>query len=266
MTMSSRLGMTSSQRQATIPDGFRVVCSKLNVVLLLHASCHEREITNVQCRKTGNSLEWRLLTAISKAKEAAMRTYGAALSTMAVAILVLGVSASPRFEPEAHFTAKVGVTSGPARFALRTVDIVVDRWSPYAEHRLLETTLREKGWVEFLDRLCTLAPVGSIVTIDGRNIAMRYAWQVVERDGRRRVFAATDEPITLANPLVHRSALADAFTFLELRVGANGEGEGKLSEAARLSVNETQDLIELRDYANQPLHLVMVRSLLTLDE
>jgi hypothetical protein len=127
-------------------------------------------------------------------------------------------------------------------------------------------TLLEKGWVEFLDRLCAFAPVGSIVTIDGRNIAIRYAWQMIDRDGRRRVFAATDEPIALANPLVHRWALADSLTFLELRVGANGEGEGKLSEAARLSVDETQDVIELRDYANRPLHLVMVRSLLSLDE
>jgi hypothetical protein len=195
-----------------------------------------------------------------------MRTYRAALSVIAVAIMVLGASASSRLEPEAHFTAKVGVTAGPARFALHTVDIVIDRWSPHAEHRLLERTLLEKGWVEYLDRLCTLAPVGSIVTIDGRNIAIRYAWQVVDRDGQRRVFAATDEPIALANPLVHRWDVADAFTFLELHLSANGEGEGKLSEAARLSVDETQDVIELRDDANRPLHLVMVRSLLSFDE
>ena len=168
-----------------------------------------------------------------------------AFSVIAVAILLLGASAPPRFEPEAHFTAKVGVTSGPGRFALRTVDIVIDRWSSPAEHRLLETTLLEKGWVEFLDRLCTFAPVGSIVTIDARNIAIRYAWQMVDRDGRRRVFAATDEPVTLANPLVQKWALADSLTFLELRVGANGEGEGEAVEAARLSVDETQDVIEL---------------------
>jgi hypothetical protein len=42
----------------------------------------------------------------------------------------------------------------------------------------------------------------------------------------------------------------------------NGEGEGKLSEAAQLSVDESQNVIELRDYANRPRHLVMVRSLL----
>ena len=118
------------------------------------------------------------------------------------------------------------------------------------------------GWVEFLDQLCTLEPIGSIVTIDGRDITIRYAWQVVERGGHRRVFVATDAPITLANPLTGRSSLAASFVFLELRVGVNGEGEGKLSEAAQLSVDESQNVIELRDYANRPRHLVMVQSLL----
>jgi hypothetical protein len=191
-----------------------------------------------------------------------MKTYRAALSALAVAALVGGASASPRSEPVEHFTAKVVVASSPARLAFRTVDIVIARWSTDVEHHRLETALLERGWVEFLDQLCTFEPVGSIVTIDGRDIAVRYAWQIVERGGHRRVFVATDEPITLAKPLAGRSSLADSFMFLELHVGANGEGEGKLSEAAQLSVDQSQDVIGLRDYANRPLHLVMVRSLL----
>jgi hypothetical protein len=182
-----------------------------------------------------------------------------------MAVLTLGATASPRPEPVAHFSAKVGVMSSSARFALRNVDIVIARWSTDVEHHMLEKALLEKGWVEFLDQLCTFAPVGSIVTIDGRDLAIRYAWQVVDRHGLQRVFVATDEPIALAGPQP-RSAAADSFTFLELRVGPNDDGEGKLSEAARLSVDESQDVIELRDYANRPRHLVMVRSLLTLDE
>ena len=191
-----------------------------------------------------------------------MKTYRAALSALAVAALVGGASASPRPEPVEHFTGNIVIALSPARFAFRTVDIVIARWSTDVEHRLLETVLLEKGWVEFLDQLCTLEPVGSIVTIDGRDITIRYAWQVVERGGHRRVFVATDAPITLVNPLTGRSSLADSFVFLELRVGANGEGEGKLSEAAQLSVDESQNVIELRDYANRPRHLVMVQSLL----
>jgi len=191
-----------------------------------------------------------------------MRTYRAALSALAVAALVGGASASPRPEPVEHFTGQIVIASSPARFAFRTVDIVIARWSTDVEHRVLETALLEKGRFEFLDTLCTFAPVGSIVTIDGRDIAIRYAWQIFERGGHRRVFIATDEPITFTNPLARRSSLADSFMFLELHVGANGEGEGKLSEAAQLSVDQSRDIIGLRDYANRPLHMVMVRSLL----
>ena len=191
-----------------------------------------------------------------------MRTYRAALGALAVAALVVAASASPRHEPVEHFTAKIVIASSSARFAFRTVDMVIARWSTDEEHRMLATALLEKGWVEFLDQLCTFAPVGSIVTIDGRDIAVRYAWQIVDRGGYRRVFVATDEPITLANPPAGRSSLAGSFVFLELHVSANSEGEGKLSEAAQLSVDESQNVIELRDYANRPLHLVMVRSLM----
>jgi len=191
-----------------------------------------------------------------------MRAYRAALSALAVAALVGGASASPRLEPVEHFTAKVVIASSPAHLAFRTIDIVIARWSTDVEHRVLETALLEKGPVEFLDTLCNFAPVGSIVTIDGREIAIRYAWQIIERGGHRRVYVATDEPITLMNPLAGRSSLANSFMFLELRVGANGEGEGKLSEAAQLSVDQSQDVIGLRNYANRPLHMVMVRSLL----
>jgi hypothetical protein len=184
------------------------------------------------------------------------------LWVLAVVALVGGASASSRPEPAEHFTAKIVVASSPARVAFRTVDIVIGRWSTDVEHHMLETALLEKGWVEFLDQLCAFAPVGSILTIDGRDIIIRYAWQIADRRGQRRVFVATDEPITLTNPLVGGSSLADSFMFLELHVAANGDGEGKLSDAAQLSVDESQDVIGLRDYANRPLHLVMVRSLL----
>jgi hypothetical protein len=141
-----------------------------------------------------------------------MRTYRAALSALAVAALIGGASASPRPEPVEHFTGKTVIASSPGRFAFRTVDILIARWSTDVEHRMLQTALLERGWVEFLDQLCTFAPVGAIVTTDGRDIAIRYAWQVVDRGGHRRVFVATDAPITLANPLARRSDLADSFT------------------------------------------------------
>ena len=53
---------------------------------------------------------------------------------------------------------------------------------------------------------------------------------------------------------------AESLTFIELRINPNGVGEGKLSEAASVSVDESRNVIELREYDRSPLHLLMVRS------
>jgi hypothetical protein len=195
-----------------------------------------------------------------------MRTHLAALTLVVAGTLALGAAAPARIDPVEHFTAKAGVMTSGSRFTLRIVNIVISRWSTYDEHRALETTLLERGWVEFMDQLCNLAPAGTIGTIDGREIAIRYAWEAVERGGHRRVFLATDEPISFAGAAARRSALADPLTFVELRVDAKGEGEGKLSEAARLSVDQTRDIIELRDYADRPLHLIKLQNALRVAE
>ena len=195
-----------------------------------------------------------------------MNTRMATLSLLAAGTVALGASAAPRSAPIEHFTAKAVEMTSPARITFRTVDIVVNRWSTDVEHQMLEAALLEKGWVEFVDQLCNFAPAGSIGTVDGPEVTVRYAWQVVDRNGGRRIFLGTDTPISLAGVPLRRQPLPEPLMFLELRVGPNGDGEGKLSEAARLSVDESRNVIELRDYAGRPLHLVMVRSLLSIDE
>jgi hypothetical protein len=47
--------------------------------------------------------------------------------------------------------------------------------------------------------------------------------------------------------------------FLELRLNVRGEGVGKLSDAARLSYDQSRNVIEMRDWDRRTAHLVMVR-------
>jgi hypothetical protein len=56
------------------------------------------------------------------------------------------------------------------------------------------------------------------------------------------------------------SPTAEALTFLELRLDRNGNGEGKLSDAHRLTVDQARSQIVLRDYDNRPVQLIEVRS------
>jgi hypothetical protein len=171
---------------------------------------------------------------------------------MAIAI-VAGVFTGPT----EHFTAQSALAS-PARLTLRPVDITISRWSTYVNHRELETALQHKGPVAFYNLLCGFGSVGTISVVGAPDIPIRYAWAVDEKRGGRRIYLATDEPVLLGG-LFGRQSAAEPLTFIELRLTGDGIGEGKLSDIDRLSVDESRNVIELRDYDRRAVHLISVR-------
>lgn len=189
-----------------------------------------------------------------------MKTRIATATLLAMGVLTAGVLAAPRFDTVERFAAKSAVMTSATRLTLRQVDITISRWSTFTDHRMLETTLLRKGPVAFLNLLCGYAPAGSIGVVGAPAAPIRYAWSVEDRDGGRRVYLATDEPVSLTGFLVRPYRDGEPLTFIELRIGRDGTGEGKLSAADRLSVDESRDAIELRDYDLRPVQLVSVRS------
>ena len=186
---------------------------------------------------------------------------------MAISAMTIAVNAASRITPPVeHFTARAVETTSPARIHFRRVDIVISRWSTFTDHRQLMATLLMKGSVAFLSELCGFAPAGTISIVGRPDVPIRYAWSIEDRGGSRRIYVATDEPMSFGNPMVRRFPDAEPLTFIELRVNRKGEGEGKLSEPLRLSVDESRGVIELRDYDSRPLHLVMVRSEASFEE
>jgi hypothetical protein len=180
-------------------------------------------------------------------------------SALIAGILTLTARASTRVAPVEHLTGRAVESTSPARFVFRPVDIIISRWSTFTDHHALMTTLLERGPVPYLDMLCGFAPVGTI-SMGGRDFPVRYAWSIGDAAGGRRIYLATDEPVSLARPTFGPFLGDERLTFLELHVNRRGEGEGKFSEAVRLSVDQSLSVIELRDYAKAPFHLVMVRS------
>jgi hypothetical protein len=187
-----------------------------------------------------------------------MRMVTATFAT--IGALGIGVLAMPHHEPIEHITAKSALMTSAARLTLRPVDIAIWQWSTYNSHLALSDALLEKGPAAFMSLVCSLASVGTIAVEDAPPVAIRYAWFIEERSGRRRIYLGTDEPVPLAGPFFRRLPNAESLTFIELRINPNGVGDGKLSEAASLSVDESRNVIELRDYDRRPLHLLMVRS------
>jgi hypothetical protein len=135
---------------------------------------------------------------------------------------------------------------------------VITQWSTDQDHRLLARTILEKGPVAFLDVLCGYPSMGTISVDGNREVTIRYAWQAADRDGGQRIYLATDTPISLTAGDFRKFPEAEPLTFVELRVNASGDGLGKLSDAVRLSVDESRNVIEMRDFDRRQLHLVMV--------
>jgi hypothetical protein len=96
--------------------------------------------------------------------------------------------------------------------------------------------------------------------VGGGTFILRYAWQALDPDGARHILLAADQPISVT--ATGRPA-SEALTFLELRLDRSGNGEGKFSEARRLTVDQARNLIVLREYDNRPVHLIEVRPLQT---
>jgi hypothetical protein len=193
-----------------------------------------------------------------------LRLAAAALAT--IGAFGIGTAAAPRDRSIEHFTAKSALMTSAARLTLRPVDIAISQWSTYDNHLALSETLLEKGPAAFMSLLCSLEPVGTITAVDAPPVAIRYAWFTEERSGSRRIYLGTDEPVPLERAFFRRLPEAESLKFIELRINPNGVGEGKLSEVVNLSVDESRNVIELRDYDRRPLHLLRVVSDRTFEE
>jgi hypothetical protein len=88
---------------------------------------------------------------------------------------------------------------------------------------------------------------------------LRFAWQERTPDGGRQILMLTDRPIGIWEVALGFPSLEYPFSLIELRLDADGEGEGKLWVAAGITVDPSADLIELESYDGPPIQLTEVR-------
>jgi hypothetical protein len=158
------------------------------------------------------------------------------------------------------FTATAVTPGGPRSSAEVTpVELTITGWSSQADRQRLIETVRQKGADAMLDVLRELEPVGSIKVPGNLAYDLRYAHQAQLPEGGRRIFLATDRPMThweIANrPRVSQYP----FTFIELRLDGEGQGEGKLALATKVDVSRNGEHIELVNYTEQPIQLNNVK-------
>jgi hypothetical protein len=129
-------------------------------------------------------------------------------------------------------------------------EISVSRWSTDREREMLLATLQEFGPNKLVDTLSKIRPpVGYIYTPGRLRYYLLYARNNVLPDGSRQVVLATNRPA-----IVISSARSTEyqFTLVEIHLGADGKGEGKLAPAAKISWDKDAKKIEIENYDALP--------------
>jgi hypothetical protein len=161
--------------------------------------------------------------------------------------------------PERFTAAAIGIGGPRTRPVATSVEIRINRWSTRDETQRLIGALQDEGRDSLLDALKDLRPVGTINTPGNLAYDLRYAHSEPWGDGGRRIFLATDRPISAWEAIRRPRTIDYPFTFIELRVNANGEGQGKLNLATRIIPSRDGGMIELENYDTQPIQLSGVK-------
>jgi hypothetical protein len=156
------------------------------------------------------------------------------------------------------FSAFAVSTGGPRSSPIaEQVIIGIDRWTTTSQQRQLADALKEQGAEGLLDELQDLPDVGYIRTPDSLGYRLHYAAQEPLPDGGRRIVLATARPISFWERWRSARTLDYPFTVVELQLGADGTGEGKLSMAAKVIAFNGRMILE--NWAVAPVQLNKVQ-------
>jgi hypothetical protein len=149
--------------------------------------------------------------------------------------------------------------NSPARARTGTLDITIERWSTPAEAAKLRDILAEKGADALLEALQKMKPRAGVIQRTGQlGWDIHFAQQVVASNGSRRIVIATDRPMSFWEAANQPRSADYAFTLAEIRLGADGKGEGKLVPAAKINYDKETNTLEIENYNTEPTRLTQV--------
>ena len=178
---------------------------------------------------------------------------------LATCFLYAGSPVAAKDDVVARFTATAVSNAYPGPTGITPVDIVINRWSAEAERERLFTTLLERGPEKMLDVLRDLPRVGFIRTPNSLGYDLHYAGHTRTPDGAERIAITTGRPIGFWEAVNRPRTFDYPFTLIELYIGPDGKGEGKLSLATKITMDRDHRTIELENYSSQPVMLKDVR-------
>lgn len=149
--------------------------------------------------------------------------------------------------------------SNVGRTGAAQIDIVVERWSTEEENAKLRDALVEGKGDRLLTDLQAIRPRAGFVRRTGLGWDLQAARVIGNADGSRRILIATDRPIGFWEAANAPRSRDYEFMLLEIRLGKDGRGEGKVVPAAMVRFDAGTRTLEIENYASQPVRLTDVR-------
>jgi hypothetical protein len=175
------------------------------------------------------------------------------ISAMTVALSTMGLMAAGQ-QPIEKFRATAVNLDAPTGAAANQMQIQISRWSTDAERDQLTTALNEQGPGKMLNVLGSLKPVGTIRAPQSVGYNLRYARK--DKVGTsERIVLVTERPMSFGELRQGGKSTEYPFTVIELRIGPDGKGEGKMSIATKVVADRASGLLALENYNASPVML-----------
>src|SRR5512140_2099960 len=193
---------------------------------------------------------------------------GLLLGAASARLSVSHAGAARRTDFSAQFAARAVSVSGSEDAG--RIDIYVERWSTDEEFDKLLGTLKKGGPGKMLTVLEGQRNRAGIVLMPGvqghgERVRTRtpkhfqFAREIMTPAGRR-VILASDERLGLGESQLNARRELREFSLMDIRIGPDGTGVGKIAAASDVVYNPKTKILELKDYDKKPVRLINVKS------
>jgi hypothetical protein len=150
--------------------------------------------------------------------------------------------------------------SNVGRQGAQTLQITIERWTAPEELAKLREALVEKGSESLIRALQDVEPRAGYLrsATGGLGWDIGYAAQSELPGGGRRIVIATDRPMSFAERASQPRSAEYEFLVAEMHIGPDGKGQGKLVPMAKVTYNDVRRMIEIENYATEPVRLTQI--------
>ncbi len=186
------------------------------------------------------------------------RVVGVAVVVLSLALVVAPAVAKKKSQALESYSARVIAQGQVGVSGTAEVQIVINRWSTDEERQGVLNATMDKDERSVAKTLASLEPVGFFREISKRGYDLRYARKAADGD-TTVITLATDRPIAMFEATQSTRSSKHNVSIIELRVDAEGTGEGTLAAGVRIRFDEKQNHLVLEDYSFAPLRLSNVK-------